>query len=207
MTVKNRTNLTPEAWGEIKTMICSGVGAIQVSKLFSIGIDTIYGRANRENWPTPGRRAKAMRAARAAEGPVSSEIQPQISNFETQSVPSPKEKAEKPGNVAFLGSEDGKCDVSIQQSLLSLIEAPPETFQLEFGKVMQRLIAEGVPNIEPPRNINELKTIAALWSKASGLDAKASGPTNAPLVNPMRTVTRRSSGTVVEVDGIEDFEV
>lgn len=65
----------------------------------------------------------------------------------------------------------------------------------------------GATSVPPPRNVTELAKWQDIHRKAAGLDAKASGPANTPLVNPMRTVTRRTGSVTVEVDEIGEYEV
>jgi len=87
-------------------------------------------------------------------------------------------------------------------ALLELVAAPPADFQAAFAAVAQAAIAEGVRDVPAPRSIKELATWFDLWRKAAGLDAKAGPQGNAPLVNPLRTVSRRA-GAVVDVEPVD----
>ena len=87
-------------------------------------------------------------------------------------------------------------------ALLDLVASPPADFQAAFAAVAQCAIAEGVRDVPAPRSIKELATWFDLWRKAAGLDAKAGTPGSSPLVNPLRTVSRRS-GAGVTVEAVE----
>lgn len=89
------------------------------------------------------------------------------------------------------------------QALLDFAAAPPADFQKALAAYAQAAIAEGVVDIPAPRSSKELATMVGIWGKASGLDAKQGHGGNAPLVNPLRTVSRRA-GPVVEASPVPD---
>ncbi len=95
----------------------------------------------------------------------------------------------------------GKDVVSrLHTARLALVESPPADFQAAFAAVAQAAIAEGIKDVPAPRSVKELATWFDLWRKAAGLDAKTGPQGNAPLVNPLRTVSRRSGGAVVDAE-------
>ena len=97
-------------------------------------------------------------------------------------------------------------------------DAAASDFSAALVPHVQALIAAGLPGIEPPRNIGELKTLIELGRKLAGLDAKQSSG-KVQLFAPLRDVSRRggASSVVVEcsegvqdadsADSIQDFEV
>jgi hypothetical protein len=99
-----------------------------------------------------------------------------------------------------------------------LPDAAASDFSAALVPHVQALIAAGLPGIEPPRNIAELKTLIELGRKLAGLDAKQSSG-KVQLFAPLRDVSRRggASSVVVEcsdgvqiddsADSIGDFEV
>lgn len=108
--------------------------------------------------------------------------------------------------------------------LLSFVPPPilPDAAAVDFSASLiphvQALIAAGLPGIEPPRNIAELKTLIELGRKLAGLDSKQSSG-KVQLFAPLRDVSRRggASHVVVEcsdgvqiddsADFIQEFEV
>ena len=97
-------------------------------------------------------------------------------------------------------------------------DAAASDFSAALVPHVQALIAAGLPGIEPPRNIGELKTLIELGRKLAGLDAKQSSG-KVQLFAPLRDVSRRggASSVVVEcsegvqdadsADSIQEFEV
>jgi hypothetical protein len=75
--------------------------------------------------------------------------------------------------------------------------ASPEDLQPVFARELQRLIAEGMPDIPAPRSIKELASMVGVWRSLARLDKQeTAGP--AVLVAPMRSVQRRRVGPIVE---------
>ena len=97
-------------------------------------------------------------------------------------------------------------------------DAAASDFSAALVPHVQALIAAGLPGIEPPRNIAELKTLIELGRKLAGLDQKQSSG-KVQLFAPLRDVSRRggASSVVVECensvqtvdcgDSIEEFEI
>ena len=87
-------------------------------------------------------------------------------------------------------------------------DAAASDFSAALIPHVQALIAAGLPGIEPPRNIAELKTLIELGRKLAGLDAKQSSG-KVQLFAPLRDVSRRggASSVVVECsEGVQDAE-
>jgi hypothetical protein len=87
-------------------------------------------------------------------------------------------------------------------------DAAASDFSASLIPHVQALIAAGLPGIEPPRNIGELKTLIELGRKLAGLDAKQSSG-KVQLFAPLRDVSRRggASHVVVECsDGVQDAD-
>ena len=99
-----------------------------------------------------------------------------------------------------------------------LPDAAASDFSASLIPHVQALIAAGLPGIEPPRNIAELKVLVELGRKLAGLDSKQSSG-KVQLFAPLRDVSRRggASSVVVEcsdgvqiddsADSIGDYEV
>lgn len=175
-----------KTWQKIKIRVCAGEDHRTVAKDFKVEPWQIANKSNHEKWPTKGR----LRRSGSASG--------ELSDREKGASSTPSEQVTQEKNVP-----QGEKSLTPSISWDSLLNAPPELFQVELGKFMQGLIAEGLPSIAPPRNISELKTYVEIWRKCSGLDVKAGGDGKTPLVNPMRTVSRRSAKVV----DVEDFPI
>ena len=80
-------------------------------------------------------------------------------------------------------------------------DATPEEYQLALAARCEALLAEGLPDIEPPRNITEAKVLQDMIRKARGMDVKASGA-SLSLVMPPRTLSRRQA-QVIDVQPVE----
>ena len=99
-----------------------------------------------------------------------------------------------------------------------LPDAAASDFSAALVPHVQALIAAGLPGIEPPRNIAELKTLIELGRKLAGLDQKQSSG-KVQLFAPLRDVSRRGGASQVVVecsdgvqiddsaDSIQEFEV
>ena len=89
-----------------------------------------------------------------------------------------------------------------------LPDAAASDFSTSLIPHVQALIAAGLPGIEPPRNISELKTLIELGRKLAGLDQKQSSG-KVQLFAPLRDVSRRGGASQVVVEcseGVQDAE-
>ena len=84
-------------------------------------------------------------------------------------------------------------------SLASLLDAPPEQFQMACATLFRRLALAGFREIRPPRNYRELATVIDLWRKMEGLDKDKGQAVPVGLVGVLRGVSRR----VVEAETVE----
>ena len=96
-------------------------------------------------------------------------------------------------------------ETDISNDRLNPTGEDPEAFQLAVSSWAERLLAAGVPAIEPPRNIAEVKVLNDIIRKARGMDVKA---TSAPqsLVSAPRTLSRRPA-VVVDAEESDPFVV
>lgn len=187
-----KTTFPPETWERIKAEACKGASYPALARLFGPSPQVIANRAKNEQWPTPLRLAKRRREN--GETGNGDEVALPKSKVRRLSAPVIHNNHEKDEQLT-------KDSISrLHTALLALVESPPADFQAAFAAVAQAAIAEGVRDVPAPRSIKELATWFDLWRKAAGLDAKAGAPGNAPLVNPLRTVSRRSGGAVVEAE-------
>lgn len=196
-----RIYYSPETWIEVKRKACSGVPFTSLSRDYGMSRQAIRNRSIAENWPLPevlaerrrvnGARAEAAAALKEAGGDA---LPDKVNTELTQ--PDCNKTPESPISRFHL-------------ALQSLVESPPADFQAAFAGVAQAAIAEGLPEIPAPRSIKELATWFDLWRKAAGLDIKEKSAGITPLVNPMRTVSRRAGGVVIEAEplpGTPEFE-
>lgn len=206
--VKPQMRFPSETWARIKAEACAGVSYPVLSSRYGPQKQVISNRAKAEQWPTPARlarRRKEMDGMGNGVGAAPAESNPK------QSAPITKDNQRNLVANATNSLLQVTCDSPIsrfQSALLALVAAPPADFQSAFAGVAQAAIAEGIRDVPSPRSIKELSTWFDLWRKSSGLDAKASAPGNVPLVNPLRTVSRRAGPVVdaVPVHGSVEFE-
>ena len=192
------SKLLPEEWESIRKMVCAGKPADRVADAFGIPVVTLLGRAKKEKWKI----AKVM--------PEKVEVAPSEDEFFKILPPVELENGiflKKMPDLPEKFEEVSEKQTELHSELLSLLDASPADFQSGLAKVAQLAMVMGAASVPPPRNVNELAKWQEIHRKASGLDVKANGPANTPLVNPMRTVTRRAASPVVEVESAEDFEV
>lgn len=178
--------LPPESWAEIKKATCAGVSVKELAAIYGISPQTINSKATNERWPTPFRLAKSgLRAALA----ISALPNPYNPDQLTKDSPNPDQITKDSAKT-----EPPKQEIQerLALDLQNLLEAPPEAFQAAFSKYAQGVLAQGLAGIPAPRNVNELKIWFEIWRKASLLDQKNNSTVNLTLVNPMRTVRRRS---------------
>ncbi len=201
ITKPGRATYSKETWAEIRKQVELGMTSLRASELYGPKAQVIYNRSRQEKWDTPQRRKKLRR-----EAGLSGEGAPQ--ETEPENLASPKNF-----NSDLLQQDCNKPPESpisrFHAALISLVESPPADFQQAIAGVAQAAIAEGLPEIPAPRSIKELATWFDLWRKAAGLDIKEKSAGITPLVNPMRTVSRRAGGAVVDVDpvpGTPEFE-
>ena len=87
-----------------------------------------------------------------------------------------------------------------------LPDAAASDFSASLIPHVQALIAAGLPGIEPPRNIGELKTLIELGRKLAGLDQKQSSG-KVQLFAPLRDVSRRGGASSVVVECSEGVQI
>ena len=178
--------MTPDQWHEAEALAVQGVKYEQIGRRFGVSVGTLRQRARDHDWQTPGR--VAWKCGREEHGVV---------------VAAP----ETPAELSEL-KETGAALVPFQEALKAAAGVNPQAFQHALADYAQALIAEGAPNIPPPRSAGELSRINDLYRKASGLDAKQ-GPGDTLHIRPMRSLRR--SIPVVEVEEVanvfEGFEI
>lgn len=191
----------PHIWAEVRKRICNGQSMVSVAKAYGMTRQAIRNRAEKECWPVP-RVLEAQRRELEESGmlaPVEKEV----------TLP---HKVEAVNSLQMQQSCDKPPESAVSRfhsALIALIDSPPADFQKAFAGVAQAAIAEGLPEIPAPRSIKELATWFDLWRKAAGLDIKEKSIGVSPLVNPMRTVSRRAGSAVVDIDpspGTPEFE-
>ena len=203
-----RIYYSPETWIEVKRKACSGVSFVSLSRDYGMSRQAIRNRSIAESWPLPevlaerrrvnGARAEAAAALKESGGDAlpdkvnTLQMQQSCVNLETG-----------------LSSKPDSPISRFHAALMALVDSPPADFQAAFAGVAQAAIAEGLPEIPAPRSIKELATWFDLWRKAAGLDIKEKSAGITPLVNPMRTVSRRAGSQVIEAEplpGTPEFD-
>ncbi len=196
-----RATYSRELWAEIRKQSELGMSSLRASELYGPKAQVIYNRSRQEKWNTPARRKKLQRESGFSGGVAPEET-------ETENLASPKNF-----NCGLLQPDcNNPSDSPISRfhaALMALVDSPPADFQAAFAGVAQAAIAEGLPEIPAPRSIKELATWFDLWRKAAGLDIKEKSAGITPLVNPMRTVSRRAGSQVIDAEplpGTPEFE-
>ncbi len=201
LTRKPPVHYPPETWLRIRGEACKGVSFPTLARLYGPSAQVIANKAKNEQWPTPRRLKNQRREAGLAD-----DVAPDESKRSLAFVPDVDNSPE----MHKICDKPPESPISrFHLALQSLVESPPADFQAAFAGVAQAAIAEGLPEIPAPRSIKELATWFDLWRKAAGLDIKEKSAGVTPLVNPMRTVSRRAGGVVVDVDpvpGTPEFE-
>ncbi len=200
-TGKTGTRYSLETWAEIRRKVCAGMTAREASTIYGPTPQVITNRSRNEQWPTKHRLRVKQR-----ESGIADDAAPDESKHSLAFAPAPanslqmQESCNKPPD-----SPISRFHLALQ----SLVESPPADFQAAFAGVAQAAIAEGLPEIPAPRSIKELATWFDLWRKAAGLDIKEKSAGITPLVNPMRTVSRRAGSQVIEAEplpGTPEFD-
>ena len=178
-------HLTPDQWHEAEALAVQGVKLEEVARRFGIAVVTLRQRARKEDWATPGR--LKWRQRMAEQGVV-------------VAAPQALTKVSK-------GSGPSAALMPHLKALRAAAGVNPKAFQRALASCAEVLIAEGAPNIAPPRSAGELSKMNELYRKASGLDGGHSG--RVPFIRPMRSLPRTPQVVEAEVvvDAVEEFEI
>lgn len=185
-------------WALIRVAAEAGEMWGELSRKFLISSVAIRGRAEREGWRIPlWERKRGKRESAVSECPTPAlqvtdngnkvAFANDLQYPEVPDLPQPVE----PQLLSNLPSD-------LREALQAVASAPPEGIQAAFGRVSQIVIAQGILEVPPPRNVKELATWFAIFQKAHGLDKpKDSGAKDAGLFGS-RGGFRRVVGPVVE---------
>jgi hypothetical protein len=172
-----KPTITKAQWREAETLAVQGTKYEEIALRFGIAVVTLRQRARTHDWQTPGRIARKKRMA--DQGVV-------------QAAPETVTKATG-------GKVTSAALVPHQEALRATAGVNPKAFQNALANWAEALIAEGAPNIPPPRSVAELNKLNDLYRKASGLDGNhASG--RVPFIRVMPSLRR---GPAVEAEEIE----
>ncbi|MCF7731725.1 MAG: hypothetical protein K9N23_08550 [Akkermansiaceae bacterium] len=175
---KTRRRIPVEVWAELQRKAVAGIALQTLAQAFEIPLATVNDRSKRFGWKTPGRQAKRRAAAARSVAP-----------------PKPKPPVAANGGAGKgeqLAVPDGMAELE------ALADAPPEVFQKALVPVLQRRIVEALRAAPLPRTLSDVKTLADLHRRASGIEAKDwSGSVG--FVNPIRTLTRRQTPVIEAV--------
>ena len=180
--------LSPELWGKIKTDLANGLHLREVANAYNLRLKTVERRAYKEGYS-------------ARDG-----------SFDLSRVKSKVSGCVK-GKAAAKETVVPAAPAPVFP-LSSFIPPPilPDAAAVDFSAALvphvQALIAAGLPGIEPPRNIAELKVLVELGRKLAGLDSKATSG-KVQLFAPLRDVSRRGGASQVVVEcseGVQDAE-
>ena len=182
---RTRRKIDPALWRKVEKEACEGVRLGTLALAYGIPQDTIEMRSKREKWRTPYRISLERKAAREANG-------------------SPQ--ATKPGTVQPTEPEKPQLpSISHPQlaQLLTLAQNGPPEFVKSATAYLQTLLAENA-NVIEINNLRDWKEVWGMWRQGAGLDKQAAGGNGtSPLVNPIRTVSRRS-GPVIDAEPIPE---
>ena len=155
-----------------------------IAKLHDVSVETLRTWGRRYKWLTPHRLAKAAKLARE-------EVIREVS-----APPSPEHaEPEKPQLPAVSHPQLAQ--------LLALAQNGPPEFVKSATQYLQTLLAENANCIEI-NNLRDWKEVWTMWRQGAGLDKQATaGNGSSPLVNPIRTVSRRS-GPVIDAEPIPE---
>ena len=155
-----------------------------IAKLHDVSVETLRTWGRRYKWLTPHRLAKAAKLAREE---VIREVSTPPSPEQTQ------QSCDKPQLPAVSHPQLAQ--------LLTLAQNGPPEFVKSATQYLQTLLAENA-NVIEINNLRDWKEVWGMWRQGAGLDKHAAGGNgNAPLVNPIRTVSRRS-GPVIDAESI-----
>ena len=119
-------------------------------------------------------------------------------NGATASVEHPLASVEQ----SQLPQTEALASVSPQIQLQSLMDSPSEAFQQGLARVVRSRLVEVAGELGERGAATEFVALVGVFRKVEGLEAKDSGAKLAPLVNPVRSITR-TRGRVVDL--AEDF--
>ena len=190
--------LSRDKWQDVRASLESGVSLSDAAALHGVSFHSVQSRAYR-----CGYSAKTGKF--------------DLSRDKTKGSPSKKGKIRHASKIVHAAPAPVFPLSSFIPPPISA-DAAASDFSAALVPHVQALIAAGLPGIEPPRNIGELKTLIELGRKLAGLDAKQSSG-KVQLFAPLRDVSRRggASSVVVEcsegvqdadsADSIQEFEV
>ena len=195
---KSAVRYGPEVWQHATRMLQAGASVLEVSKALGMTQQAIRSRIKTGSLEKPGKRGRAVAAAceKGRSRVTSTYLDTTI-------------RAEKLQN-ATPEPENPPAALSLPPGILAALSesASPAEFQKVFSQYAKSLIAQGVAEIAPPTSIRDLATLHGLIYKADGLDKQDKAGGVAPLVNPLRTVSRAAT-RVIEVEpvpGSAEFE-
>ena len=126
--------ITPDQWREAETLAVQGVKYKEIARRYGIAVGTLQAKARKEDWPTPGRIARKKRMADQGVVQVAPETVTKASGG----------KVTPAALVPFI------------EALRAAVHVGPQAFQTALANYAEALIAEGAPNISPPRSVGEL---------------------------------------------------
>jgi hypothetical protein len=168
--------LTRDQWAAVRFRYVNGETAPRLAREFGCSLCSLKGRAKRERWREVG--------VSGIPGPVAPHLQMQIN-------------CNKPKNQ----SENTLELVPILSEILD--SKTPQEFQSNLSRLAKSLVAQGIPDLAPPRNLSELKILNDIIRKADRLDEKVSSNTAIRLVSPMRAVRRSVREEPIEIESQE----
>ena len=183
---KTRVKVPEERKAACRRMAEDGVAFQEIALAHGIPVDTLRTWARRFRWLTPQRLNKAAKLAREE---VIREVSTPPSPEQTQ------QSCDKPQLPAVSHPQLAQ--------LLTLAQNGPPEFVKSATQYLQTLLAENANCIEI-NNLRDWKEVWGMWRQGAGLDKQpAAGSGASPLVNPIRTVSRRS-GPVIDAEPISE---
>jgi hypothetical protein len=174
----------------VELLAVKGAAFEDLSRDFNIPLSTIVSWSQRDQWATPQKRVEADRAARRKAAKRLAEVA-QREAPATQM----QQSCDKPQLPATSHPQLAQ--------LIALAQTGPPEFVKQATAYLQTLLAENANCIEI-NNLRDWKEVWTMWRQGAGLDKQATGGNgNAPLVNPIRTVSRRS-GPVIDAEPIPE---
>ena len=175
-------HLTPKQWEKVRERNLAGERISEIAKDYGITPKAIYCRRDREGWGNP------VGGCGGSEG-----LNPN---------PTAKDSSGNPDSITKVSGANP--DQVAKVSPVSLLElarnSTPEEFQKRYAENLQSLIAEGLVNLEAPRNWSEMRTAATLWRAMAGLDRPQDGGPRSLIVNVGAGLVRREApARVIEV--------
>jgi hypothetical protein len=175
-------HLTPKQWEKVKERNLAGERISEIAKDYGITPKAIYCRRDREGWEKPN-----------ASGGGSGGLNP---------YPGTKDSSSNPDSLTKVsGANPDQPTKDSPQSLLEIARnSTPEEFQKRYAEQLQTLIAEGLVNLEAPRNWSEMRTAATLWRATTGLDKPQEGGPRSLIVNVgAGLVKREAAPRIIEI--------